>query len=132
MQSGSQQSHKDRNSNYLFKYYTDYKGLTAFAFVQYAAIICKFEGRIFRMKDKPNIGTHLLWEYDLDTFHWDRSWKIVIERVIQRGDLHEWREIYRFYGPEKILATVDWSKQLDKRDKDFTRFFINSDLLHVA
>lgn len=84
------------------------------------------------MQNKPNIAPHLLWEYDLETFHWNRSWKIVIERVVQLGDLHEWREIYRFYGSEKILATVDWSKQLDKRDKDFTRFFINSDLLHAA
>lgn len=84
------------------------------------------------MQDKPNIGPHLLWEYDLSTFHWNRSWKIVIERVVQLGDLHEWREIYRFYGPEKILAAVEWSKQLDKREKDFTRFFINSDLLHAA
>lgn len=84
------------------------------------------------MQTKPNIGSHLLWEYDLKTFHWDRSWKIVIERVIQLGNLKEWREIYHFYGPEKILATADWSKQLDKRDKEFTHFFINSDLLHAA
>ena len=84
------------------------------------------------MKDKPEIGAHLLWEYDLESFHWDRSWKLVIERVIQLGNLKEWREMYSFYGPEKILAAADWSKQLDKRDKDFTRFFINSDLLNAA
>ena len=84
------------------------------------------------MQQKPNINTALLWEYDIDTFHWDRSWKIVIERVIQLGDSHEWREIYKFYGPEKILATVEWSKQLDKRDKEFTRFFLNSDMIHAA
>ncbi len=84
------------------------------------------------MNYKPEIGGHLLWEYDLESFHWDRSWKIVIERVIQLGNLKEWREMYSFYGPEKILTVADWSKQLDKRDKDFTRFFINSDLLNAA
>jgi len=84
------------------------------------------------MQSKPNIRPELLWEYDLETFHWDRSYKIVIERVVQMGDLNEWREIYNFYGKEKILETIEWSKQLDKRDKDFTRLFLNSDLLHAA
>ena len=84
------------------------------------------------MQSKPNIRSMLLWEYDLNTFHWDRSYKIVIERVVQMGDINEWKEIYKFYGTEKILETIDWSKQLDKRDKDFTRLFLKSDLLHAA
>ncbi len=85
-----------------------------------------------KTKVKPEIRTSLLWEYDLDTFNWVRSYKIVIERVIQRGDLKDWQEMYHFYSHEKILETVDWSKQLDQRDKDFTRQFLTSDLLHVA
>ena len=84
------------------------------------------------MQDKPNIPARLLWEYDYDNFHWDRSYKIVIERVVQRGDIEEWREIFRFYGKEKILETVEWSRQLDLRDKKFALFFVNSDLLHAA
>lgn len=85
------------------------------------------------MQKKPNIRSSLLWEYDLETFNWARSYKIVIERVVQRGWLEEWREIYQFYKPEKILETIEWSKQLDKRDKDFARIFLNSDLLlHAA
>ena len=35
------------------------------------------------MESKANIRAELLWEYDLETFHWDRSYKIVIERVVQ-------------------------------------------------
>lgn len=84
------------------------------------------------MQKKPIIRPALLWEYDLDTFHWECSYKIVIERVVQLGTIEEWKEIYTFYKPEKILETIEWSKQLDKRDKDFTRLFLNSDLLHVA
>lgn len=84
------------------------------------------------MQSKPDIRSSLLWEYDLETFHWDRSYKIVIERVVQRGDVHEWREIYKFYGTEKILETVDWSRQLDTRDKNFAKLFLQSDLLHAA
>jgi hypothetical protein len=84
------------------------------------------------MNAKPEIRSALLWEYDLETFNWQRSFKIVIERVIQLGDVNEWREIYKFYGTEKILETVEWSKQLDKRDKDFARLFLKSDMLHAA
>ncbi|MEO8711285.1 MAG: hypothetical protein ABI405_04130 [Parafilimonas sp.] len=84
------------------------------------------------MQSKPNIRPHLLWEYDVENFNWQRSYKIVIERVVQRGWLDEWKEIYKFYGPDKILETVEWSRQLDKRDKDFARKFLNSDMLHAA
>jgi hypothetical protein len=84
------------------------------------------------MQSKPDIRPGLLWEYDLETFNWERSYKIVIERVVQLGRLNEWKEIYKFYGSEKILETVEWSKQLDNRDKDFARLFLKSDMLHAA
>lgn len=84
------------------------------------------------MQTKPHIQPGLMWEYDLEEFDWNLSYKIVIERVIQRGWINEWKEIYQFYGPEKILETSEWSKQLDKRDKNFVRLFLKSDMLHAA
>ncbi len=84
------------------------------------------------MQQRPDIPDAFLWEYDLDTFHWDRSYKIVIERVLERGDIHAWREIYKFYGKEKILETIAWSAQLKTRDKEFSRFFLNSDFVNAA
>ena len=84
------------------------------------------------MQSRPNISDTLLWEYDLKTFHWDKSYKIVIERVLERGNLKEWKEIFKFYGKEKILETIDWSAQLKKKDKEFSRFFLNSEFLNAA
>lgn len=84
------------------------------------------------MQTKPNIPGRLLWEYDLETFNYDKSYKIVIERVLQLGDLQEWREILSYYGEQKILETIEWSAQLEGRDKSFSRFFLKSDFLHVA
>ncbi|WP_035655317.1 hypothetical protein [Flavobacterium filum] len=83
-------------------------------------------------KDKPNIPPYLLWEYDLKTFNYDKSYKIVIERVLQLGTLNDWKEMIRFYPKEKILETIEWSAQLDKRDKDFSVFFLKSDMLYVV
>ncbi|HLF45551.1 MAG TPA: hypothetical protein VI548_03960 [Chitinophagaceae bacterium] len=86
------------------------------------------------MKDKrPHIiNPALLWEYDLDTFNYQKSYKIVIERVLQLGNLEEWRNMVKYYSTEQILETIDWSAQLDQRDKEFSRFFLNSDFLNAA
>ena len=84
------------------------------------------------MQNRPDISDTLLWEYDLKTFHWDKSYKIVIERVLQMGNLKEWREIVLFYTKEQILTTIDWSAQLKPREKEFSRFFLNSEFLNAA
>lgn len=78
------------------------------------------------------INPALLWEYDLDTFNYQKSYKIVIERVLEMGNINEWKEICQLYSKEKILETIDWSAQLDDRDKQFSRLFLNSDMLHAS
>ncbi len=79
---------------------------------------------------KPHIiNAALLWEYDLDTFNYVKSYKIVIERVLERDTLEEWREMVRFYTEKQILETIEWSSQLEKRDKDFSKLFLTSDFL---
>ena len=84
-------------------------------------------------KTKPDIiNTALLWEYDLDTFNYEKSYKIVIERVLQLGNLEEWRNMVNFYTREQILETIEWSAQLDSRDKEFSKFFLTSGFLHAA
>lgn len=82
---------------------------------------------------QPNIiNSALLWEYDLETFNYEKSYKIVIERILQLGNLNEWRNMVRFYTNEQILETIDWSAQLDRRDKEFSRFFLTSQFLYAA
>jgi hypothetical protein len=78
------------------------------------------------------INQALLWEYDLDTFNYHKSFKIVIERVIERGNLEEWREMMQLYTREQILETIEWSAQLSKRDKDFAKLFLPSDFLNPS
>ena len=82
---------------------------------------------------KPNIiNPTLLWEYDLETFNYVKSYKIVIERVLQRGNLNEWLEVVQLYTREQILETIEWSAQLDRKEKEFSRFFLNYDFLDAA
>ncbi|MFM9840300.1 MAG: DUF6922 domain-containing protein [Cyclobacteriaceae bacterium] len=84
-------------------------------------------------KTRPHIiNPALLWEYDLDTFNYEKSYKIVIERVLERGNLEEWREMVNLYTKDQILETIEWSAQLEQRDKDFSKFFLTSEFLHAA
>lgn len=85
-----------------------------------------------KTKKKPNIPAYLLWEYDLETFNYDKSYKIVIERVLERGTMEDWKEIVSYYSNEKILETIEWSAQLQKRDKDFSKLFLKSDYFDVV
>jgi hypothetical protein len=83
--------------------------------------------------EKPfPLPRHLLWKYDFETFDFDRSYKIVIERVVQRGNMDDWRNILHYYGKDKILEVVDWSPQLDNRDKTFARIFVDSGFINHA
>ncbi|MGB3006139.1 MAG: hypothetical protein WBC06_06505 [Chitinophagaceae bacterium] len=85
------------------------------------------------LKQRPHIiNSSLLWEYDLETFNYEKSYKIVIERVLERGNLEEWREMVRLYKKEQIHETIEWSAQLDKRDKDFSKFFLTSGFINAA
>jgi hypothetical protein len=83
------------------------------------------------MNKSINIDARLLWEYDINTFNFEKNYRIVIERVIQRGTPFEWREIVEFYGKEKILEVTNWSKQLFPQDKNFVPIFLESPLLYV-
>lgn len=82
--------------------------------------------------DKPNIPSRLLWEFDYEHFDYKRSYKIVIERILERGNLENWREMIRFYSKSQIMETIEWSSQMEEKDKRFSRLFINSDFVNVA
>ena len=84
-----------------------------------------------KTSQKPNLPAYLLWEYDLNTFDYEKSYKIVIERVLERGTIEEWQEINRFYGNNKIVETIDWSAQLKIRDKEFSKLFLKSDYFYA-
>ena len=84
-------------------------------------------------KNRPHIiNQALLWEYDLDTFNYKKSYKIIIERVLERGNLEEWKEMVTLFTRNQILETIEWSAQLEKRDKEFSKFFLSSGFLNAA
>jgi hypothetical protein len=83
------------------------------------------------MRNKPNIPDYLLWEYDLTTFNYEKSYKIVIERILSSNNIEYWNEMLDFYPLEKVYETIKCSEYLTKREKDFANLFLQSDLLKI-
>jgi hypothetical protein len=81
---------------------------------------------------KPDIPQNLLWEYDLTTFNYLKSYRIVCERILERGNLYQWREMLSCYTLEQIKDAIDWSAQMDQRDKNFSYFFLESDFVRAT
>ena len=79
-----------------------------------------------------NISPHLLWEYDKSTLDIDKSRVIVIERVVERGNIKDWQEIISYYPKEEILRVIEHSKQLSKKDKHFAELFIDAAMRYAA
>ncbi|WP_116788618.1 helix-turn-helix transcriptional regulator [Flavobacterium psychrotrophum] len=58
---------------------------------------------------KPNLihlRKSLFWDTAIDTIDWEKQSKAVIERIFERGNLTEKKEIIRFYGSSKIRAII--------------------------
>src|SRR5688572_6852420 len=57
-------------------------------------------------KEIPNLYPNFFWEFIFDKINWERSYKMVIARIIERGGQDEIDEIVRFYGREKVITAV--------------------------
>lgn len=48
------------------------------------------------------LRTSLFWDTDIDKIDWSKQYKAVINRVFERGNDTEKKEIKRFYGKQKV------------------------------
>ena len=70
---------------------------------------------IKKEKQKSEFGEHpnltilrkiLFWDTDINKIDWHKQYKAVIQRVFERGNDKEKKEILRFYGNDKIKAVT--------------------------
>lgn len=54
----------------------------------------------------PNIHKKYFWEFDLDAMDFDKAYKTVIARIIERGGQQEVDELIRFYGRDKVIKAL--------------------------
>lgn len=75
------------------------------------------------------MSAHLLWEFDADTIDFSKHYRIIIERIIERGGMDEWRGAVKHYGVETICEVAKSSKGLSDRNRNFALLFARSPLV---
>ena len=64
--------------------------------------------------EKPKIilQKRIFWDVDFDGIDYDKSNRFVIERVFERGDVEDIRQVRRFYGDKKVIEVLTSAKYL--------------------
>lgn len=70
-------------------------------------------------------STNLFWDTDETTLDPEKNARFIIERVLSRGRLSDWRALYRLYGPERIKQEAMKIRYLDKVTLSFCSSFFN-------
>jgi len=56
--------------------------------------------------DRPNFDLRFFWDFEVSKIDWNKSYKTIIARIIERGSPSDWEEIIRFYGKEKVINAL--------------------------
>ena len=55
----------------------------------------------YRLQD---INPRVFWDMDLETLDYERNAPLIIQRVLEYGDLKDWYAIKKHYGLERIVS----------------------------
>jgi len=55
---------------------------------------------------RPNLPKVLFWDFEYDKLDWNRSYKTIMERVLDKGSERDWEEMIRFYGWENVIKAL--------------------------
>lgn len=53
-----------------------------------------------------NLEPVLFWDFDIDAMDFEKAYKIIIARIVERGGQQEIDEIVRFYGYKKVVTAI--------------------------
>jgi hypothetical protein len=73
--------------------------------------------------NRPNLNDAIFWEMDTGNIDWEQHAPSIIIRVLERGNLDDFKEIRRFYGDEKIKKVAQGSRYLSAQLLSFLSFF---------
>lgn len=66
-------------------------------------------------KEKPIFNKRIFWDVDFEKLDYDKSYRFVIERVFERGDVPDIRACRRYYEEEVIRDVILNCKFLPER-----------------
>ena len=65
----------------------------------------------FCYMDKPILDKRIFWDVEFEKLDYELYVNFIIERVFERGDVNDIRQVRRFYGDEKVkfaLTNAKW------------------------
>ena len=72
-----------------------------------------------------NLRPHLFWDVDFNTLNEEKNIRLIIERVLNRGTIDEFKQILSYYGEEKIKSVVVNIGSLDLKTLEFAHTFFH-------
>jgi hypothetical protein len=63
-------------------------------------------------KGQPLLNKRIFWDVDFAAINYDKYDRFVIERVFDRGDVDDIRQVRRYYGDKKIKEVLTTAKYL--------------------
>ena len=61
---------------------------------------------------KPVLNKRIFWDTDFEKIDYDKSYRSIIERVFERGDVEDIRQVRRYYGDNKVKESLTKAKWL--------------------
>ena len=55
---------------------------------------------------RPDLPRVLFWDFDYDKLDWRRSYKTIIERVLDKGSMADWEVLLKFYGRDFVIDAL--------------------------
>lgn len=73
------------------------------------------------------LPNYLFWDIDLNSLDYSKNARFIIQRVIQKGSLKEWKIIKDYYGIDFIKNEILMIRDLDSKTLNFfsTYFGLN-------
>ena len=70
-----------------------------------------------------DLSRYIFWDVDFGAIDWEKHRRFVIQRVISKGSLEDWKKIIEFYGPEKVKKALTRERYLDKKTLNFSSYY---------
>ena len=61
-----------------------------------------------------DFSPHLFWDVDIEKIDLDRSRKLIVERVLEYGQMEDWKKLQEAYGLEEIKRLALTIRSLDE------------------
>ncbi len=61
---------------------------------------------ITQSTSKPHFEARLFWDFEFEKINWEKSYKTIIGRILERGTPKDRVELERYYGRDKIIDAI--------------------------